>query len=101
MAAHPDMTTAHTPARGASSGKATASLVLGILGLVMAVLFWPLGLVLSAVGLIVSLMARGEIRRNGGASNAGLATAGMVCSIIGLVLSLLILALVGAVIASN
>src|SRR4051794_83081 len=82
------------------SGKATAAMVPGIAGLVLAVLFWPLGIVVSIAGLVISVMARSEVRRTG-ASNAGMATAGLVCSIVGVALSVLFLAVFGAVLAGS
>ena len=84
---------------GTTSGKATASMIVGIIGLVMAILFWPLGIIISIVGLVLGMMAKGDIRR--GATNGGAATAGIVCSSIGIVLSLLFLAVFGAIIAGG
>src|SRR5215218_3858591 len=84
---------------GATSGKATASMIVGIIGLVMAILFWPLGIIISIVGLVLGVMAKGDIRR--GATNSGAATAGIVCSSIGIALSLLFLAVFGAILAGG
>jgi hypothetical protein len=65
------------PAAGASAGtngKATASLVLGL----VALLIWP-----SAIlGLIFGFIARKEIAENPGQQGSGMATAGIVCSLV-------------------
>jgi Domain of unknown function (DUF4190) len=72
-----------------SSGKATASLVLGILGLV----FCPL--VCSVLALVFGYQARNEIDGSGGRiSGRGSATAGIVLGWIGVVICALFLILV-------
>jgi hypothetical protein len=71
---------AGAPAAG-TNGKATASLVLGL----VALLIWP-----SAIlGLIFGFMARKEIAENPGQQGGGMATAGIVCSIVFGVLGIL------------
>jgi len=84
---------AYTPyGQPAGSGKATASMVLGIIALVFswmyvaAIVSIPCGI----VGLILGVSARRTLPPDRG---RGQATAGMVCSIIALVLSALIIAL--------
>jgi hypothetical protein len=74
------------PARG----KATASLVLGIISLVF---FWMsffaiISVICSIIGIVLGNSARKELRPEQG---QGQATAGLVCSIIGLVLSVIML----------
>ena len=60
--------------QGKTNGKATASLVLGL----VALLIWP-----SAIlGLIFGFIARKEIAENPGQQGQGMATAGIVCSIV-------------------
>ena len=82
--AGPRHDTAATTGSG-KSGKATASLVLGILAIPAAII--PLfGLPIGLLGLVFALLARGEAKRRP-VSNAGAATAGLVLSSIGLVLS--------------
>jgi hypothetical protein len=66
------------PAAQPSSGKATASMVVGIISIVFAILFWPLGIILGLVGLGLAASSRGY--RN--------AKAGMICSLVGLGLSI-------------
>lgn len=65
--------------------KATISLVLGIVSLVIAWYRYTsiLGIILAIVGILFAVEARKELPPE----NAGMATAGMVCSIIALVLS--------------
>ena len=79
---------------GTTSGKATASMVVGIVGVVLAILFWPLGIIVSIVALVLGLMAKGDVRR--GATNRGMATAGVVLGIIGIVVAVLWVLLVVA-----
>ena len=71
-------------ARGtaAASGKTIAALVLGIVGLVVAFFFWPLGLILSIPGLVL-----GEMERRSGAG--AMAAIAVILSIIAIVISLL------------
>ena len=72
-----------------SSGKATASLVLGILGLV----FCPL--VCSVLALVFGYQSRREIDASGGRiSGRGSATAGIVLGWVGLVITLLFILLI-------
>lgn len=68
-----------------AKNKAIASLVLGIVSLVLAWFGYAaiVSIVLSIVGIVLAIGARKELPPE----NAGMATAGMVCSIIGLVLS--------------
>ena len=73
-----------------SSGKATASMVVGIISIVFAILFWPLGLVLGLVGLGLAMSSRGY--RN--------AKAGLICSLVGVGLSIA-LVVVGVAIFSS
>lgn len=82
---------------------AIASLVLGIISLVIACLFssvgW-LGAIVAVVGIILGAVAR---KKND--ANAKLATGGLICSIIGLGLSLILyiacVACAGALAASS
>ena len=68
--------------------KGIASLVLGILSLVVVWFGYGtlIALVLSIIGIVLGVGARKELAPDQG---RGLATAGMICSIIGLVLSTL------------
>ncbi len=79
-----------TPAPAPAPLPASDGKTLGIVGLVLAFLF-------SLAGLIVSLIARGQSKKAGVAN--GPATAGIIISIIGLVIGLIwiIVAIAGAV----
>lgn len=74
-----------------SSGKATASLVLGIISLVLSWIAFAnvLSIICGIIGVVLGAGARKELPPYGG---RGTATAGMVCSIIALVISVLMLA---------
>jgi hypothetical protein len=82
----------HTPGNYSappSKGKATASLVLGIVSLVVAWFGWGaiVAIVLAIIGIILGVGARKELTPEQG---RGLATAGMICSIIALALSAIV-----------
>lgn len=64
-------------------------LVLGIVGIVFAFIFWPVGLVCSIIGLVLSNKCR-KIEPS------GMATAGFVLSLIGLIVSVICLIVVVA-----
>lgn len=75
-----------------SKGKAIAALVCGIIGLVLSFFAWVtvgvtaiLGLTLCIVGIVLGVKARNEIPD--GTQGRGMATGGLVCAIIGAVLS--------------
>jgi DNA mismatch repair ATPase MutL len=72
-----------------TNGKAVASLVLGIASVVLMFFGWTaiVSIILAIVGIILGVGARKEIGPNEG---RGLATAGLVCSIISLVLSAIV-----------
>ena len=72
-----------------SSGSATAALVLGILAIILSFIKLPLigripliGLILGVLGLVLGAKARKQSQTN-------LATAGLICSIVGLVICIL------------
>jgi len=81
---HPATTTATTPA----SGRATASLVLGILS-IPAALIPILGIALGVIGLVLGMTARNDVRRAGGTAT-GKITAGIVLSCIGIGLAVIL-----------
>lgn len=79
------------------NGKSTGALVCGILGLVLTVLFWPIGIILDIVAIILGVLAGKEIKRSGGMQRgAGKAKAGLICGIVGIVLTVLLLAFFAA-----
>ncbi|WP_419883124.1 DUF4190 domain-containing protein [Peribacillus sp. B-H-3] len=67
-----------------TNSKAIASLVLGILSLIIPFL----GILLGIIGLIISFPSLKEIK-NTGEGGRGMAIAGRVCSIIGIILGIL------------
>ena len=69
-------------ASSAPNGKAIASLVLGIISILTGSVF--IGFVLGIIGCVLGVKARNEIPE--GAPGRGMATGGLVCSIIGAVL---------------
>jgi hypothetical protein len=68
------------------SGKATASLVLGILGLVL-----PSAFVLPVLAVVFGLVARSELAQDPGREGAGSARAGIVLGAIALIVHLAVL----------
>jgi hypothetical protein len=72
-----------------TNGKAVASLVLGIIAVVFMFFGWTaiISIILAVIGIILGVGARKELGPNEG---RGLATAGMVCSIIALALSAIV-----------
>ncbi|MGN9795765.1 DUF4190 domain-containing protein [Streptomyces sp. NPDC054847] len=84
----PGQFAAPTPAR---NGLGTAALVLGIIGLVFAIipfLFW-IGTILCLIALILGIVGRGRAKR-GEATNKGVALAGTVLGLLGIVVSVII-----------
>lgn len=67
-----------------TSGKATASLVLGILALLLFVVWGAL--VFGPLAIVFGVMARNEIKANPAKGGYGMATAGMTLGIVGIVL---------------
>lgn len=79
------------------NGKATAAMICGILGIVLTVLFWPVGVVLDIVAIVLGVLASREIKRSGGMQRgAGKAKAGLICGVVGLVLLVLLLGFLAA-----
>ncbi|MEV4338091.1 DUF4190 domain-containing protein [Streptomyces sp. NPDC049590] len=73
-----------------SNGMGTASLVLGILADI-GFLAWPLALVLAVLAIIFGALGRGKAKR-GEATNPGVALAGLICGVTGVVLVLIVFA---------
>jgi hypothetical protein len=78
------------------NGFGVAALVLGVASLVAAVSFllFPLALVGGGLGTLFGILGLVRVRR-GDASNAGQATAGLICSILALALAVVLTARVG------
>lgn len=73
------------------NGKAVASLVLGIVSLVFLLIFPFISPVLGIIGIVLGVQSRKELEATPEAGRS-MATAGMVCSIVALVLSLMVVA---------
>jgi hypothetical protein len=67
------------------NGTGTAALVLGIVGVFFAVLFFPLGFVLAVAGLVFGIVGLRKARR-GLATNRGVALAGTLLSVLALII---------------
>ncbi len=82
------------PQQKQSNGLAVAGMVLGIIGLVGLCIWW-LGLPCAIVGLILSILGKKKAEVTG--TGAGMAKAGMICSIIAICLAVvgIILVFVG------
>ena len=76
-----------------STGLAVGSVICGVLSIVLSffVCLWFLAVPLGVVAVILAMVARGKIAR-GEASGAGLAKAGLITGIIGIILSVVITA---------
>ncbi|HEX7269110.1 MAG TPA: hypothetical protein VF256_17040 [Streptosporangiaceae bacterium] len=84
------------------NGLGVAALVIGVASLVAAVSFvlFPLGLLAGLVGLIIAIVALAG-GRNRGATNSGQAIAGLVCSILALIVGITLSVRVGTWAARN
>jgi hypothetical protein len=74
---------------GATPGIATASLVLGIVSILISFL-WFIGLIPGIIAVALGFRARDVFRTNPGLQGSGVATAGLVCGWVGIGLSVLI-----------
>jgi Domain of unknown function (DUF4190) len=73
-----------------TNGKAIASMVLGIVGLV-GICLYGLGVIASILAVVFGFLAKKEIRNSGGAQGgAGMATAGLVTGWIGIALAIVV-----------
>lgn len=78
-----------------SSGMAVGSMVLGIISILVVCFIWPVGLILGIIGLILGAVA---LKKQ--TPGKGMAIAGLVCSIITVVLTVLTLTFLGSIIAA-
>jgi hypothetical protein len=88
------------PARVVRNGLGVAALVLGILSLVFMVLFPPVGVIVGILAVVFGIIGVRRVRR-GEATNRGQALAGGITGGVGLVVSVALLAIVGAFIFSH
>ncbi len=75
------------PAGGGTSGTAIGSMVCGILSIVLAC-GWGIGIILAIIALVLS----GKFKKSNNGNPCGQSTAGLICGIVGLILSILVLA---------
>ena len=75
------------PPQQKSVGLAVASMVLGILSIVLCC-FWPVSIPMAIIAIVLGFIARGKAAR-GEAGGGGMAVAGIVCAIIALILWLI------------
>ena len=80
-------------------GRATAALIVSILGILFALFFALVGLILSIVGTVLAATARADIARRG-MVGSGQAKAALICGVIGIVLNIASM-IVGAIIVSS
>ncbi len=89
----------YPPGSAPSSGLAIASMVCGIVSLVL-VCLWFISLPTSIVAIVLGNVAKGQIRR-GEAGGQGMATAGIICGSIALTIySVIFIAVICGVIIS-
>lgn len=84
----------------ASNGVGVAALVVGILAFVLAFLLFPIGALLGVVAVVLGVVGRGKAKR-GEATNAGVATAGLVLGVVALLIAILIGVVLGKFLADN
>jgi hypothetical protein len=78
---------------------AITGLVLGILTIVLFLFCWFVSVPIGIAGVICSILGRNQAREQG--LPTGMATAGLICSIVGLLLSVLAALLIGAIIVGT
>jgi hypothetical protein len=74
-------------------GRATAALIVSIIGIVFAILFWPIGLILGIIGTVLAATARSDIKRRGMVGD-GQAKAALICGIIAIALPIVLIAVI-------
>jgi uncharacterized protein DUF4190 len=83
-----------------TSGKAVASMVLGICSIVGCVMYGIPSLICGPLAIIFAIMAKKQVARGeAGSSSTGMATAGLICGIIGLTMVVLFIGLIAVMIA--
>src|SRR5690554_1939066 len=73
----------------ASNGMATASLVLGIVSIVLC-FFWVVGVISGILAIVLALVAKSKIKADSNLGGSGAATGGLITGIIGVILSVII-----------
>jgi hypothetical protein len=91
-----------SPPSRARNGLGVAALVIGVASLVAAssFLLFPVALVSAIVGIVFGILALSR-GRSGVATNSGQATAGLVCSMVALIIAVVLTVRVGTWVAHN
>lgn len=79
-------------------GRATAALIVSILGILFAAFIALIGLILSIIGTVLAATARSDIERRG-MVGGGQAKAALICGIIGIVLNIASMAVAAAILS--
>ena len=74
-------------------GRATAALIVSILGIVFALPLWPIDLILGIIGTVLAATARSDIKRRGMVGD-GQAKAALICGIIAIALPIVLIAVI-------
>ena len=99
-AAPPGAAPATYPVQGQGQpGIAIAALVLGIVSILGGLLCWFLGIPVGIAGIVCGFIGRNQAQERG--LPTSMATAGLICSVIGTLLGILFAVLVGAVLIST
>lgn len=76
-----------------TSGVGIAAMVLGIVGIVFSILFFPVGMICAVLGLILGIVARSQITNSHGTiGGSGLAVAGIALGAVALIISIFMMA---------
>jgi hypothetical protein len=78
---------------------AVAALVLGILAILFAFVFPPIGIVLGILAVIFGIVGRNRAKANPAIGRGGMALAGLITGVIGLGLSILFIVLAAALVS--
>ena len=71
------------PPKSETNGQAVAALVLGIIGLLLSLLCWPLGILLCIAAIVLGFLGRSRAETMAG-NGAGLALGGIITGIVGI-----------------
>lgn len=77
----------NAPPSGQTNAQAVAALVLGIIGLLLAFLCWPLGILLCIAAIVFGFLGRSKAATMAG-SGGGMALAGIITGGLGILLSI-------------
>lgn len=81
------------PAGQPSNGMAVAALVLGILAILFGLFIQPIGIILGVLAIVFGIIGRNRAKENPALGRGGMALAGLITGVIGLLISIVILVL--------